>query len=226
MLFRSYSVFPNGGKRHDSHLITKIVGPTGNIIAEHAGSTTRVTSKSVANEMTSMLLNVVETGTGKGVHMKNVQIAGKTGSTQLPYADINGTKDQWFVGYTPNLVGAVWLGYDKTDREHYLSSSSSKDVVPIFRAIMEEAVPHIEPEEFTVNSINARKSGKTIDYKETEKAIRDKANELEKELKERAGQVEEKLKEEAPKWKKVLEQMQEDAGKVGEKVKDKLKEWQ
>ena len=222
----AYSVFPNGGKRHDAHLITKIVGPTGNIIAEHDGSTTRVTSKSVANEMTSMLLNVVETGTGKGVQMKNVQIAGKTGSTQLPYADINGTKDQWFVGYTPNLVGAVWLGYDKTDREHYLSSSSSKDVVPLFRAIMEEAVPHIEPEEFSVNSINERKSGKTIDYKETEKAIKEKANELEKELKERAGQVEEKLKEEAPKWKKVLEQMQEDAGKVGEKVKDKLKEWQ
>jgi penicillin-binding protein 2A len=222
----AYSVFPNGGKKHDSHLITKIVGPTGKVIAEHDGSTTRVTSKSVANEMTSMLLNVVETGTGKGTKMKNAQIAGKTGSTQLPYADINGTKDQWFVGYTPNLVGAVWLGYDKTDRNHYLSSSSSKDVVPIFRAIMEESVPHIQPEEFSVDSVNARISGKTVDYEETEKAIREKANNLEKELKERAGQVEERLKEEAPKWKKVLEQMQEDAGKASDKVIEKLKEWQ
>jgi penicillin-binding protein 2A len=222
----AYSVFPNGGKRHDAHLITKIVGPTGKIIAEHDGSETRVTSKGVANEMTSMLLNVVETGTGKGIKMEDAQIAGKTGSTQLPYADINGTKDQWFVGYTPNIVGAVWLGYDKTDRDHYLSSSSSKDVVPIFRAIMEETVPHIQPEEFGVESVNARISGKTIDYKETEKAIREKANKLEEELKEKAGQVEEKLKEEAPKWKKVLDQMQEDAGKVSDKVFDKIREWQ
>ena len=78
-----------------------------------------------------------------------MQIAGKTGSTQLPYEDINGTKDQWFVGYTPNLVGAVWLGYDKTDRQHYLSSSSSETVVPIFRKIMETVKPYIEQEEFT-----------------------------------------------------------------------------
>ncbi|MEH7885663.1 PBP1A family penicillin-binding protein [Bacillus sp. JJ1609] len=222
----AYSVFPNGGKRHDAHIITKIVGPTGKIIAEHDGATTRVTSKGVANEMTSMLLNVVETGTGKGTKLKDAQIAGKTGSTQLPYSDVDGTKDQWFVGYTPNLVGAVWLGYDKTDREHYLSSSSSKDVVPIFRAIMEESVPHIKPEEFDVESVNTRISGKTIDYKETEQAIREKATVLEKELKERAGQVEERLKEQAPKWKKVLDQMQEDAGRVGDKVIDKLRDWQ
>jgi penicillin-binding protein 2A len=222
----AYSVFPNGGKRHDAHVITKIVGPTGQVITEHDGSTTRVTSKSVANEMTSMLLNVVETGTGKGTNIEGVEIAGKTGSTQLPYADINGTKDQWFVGYTPNIVGAVWLGYDKTDRKHYLSSSSSKDVVPLFRAIMEETVPHIEQEEFRVQSINERQSGAIVDYEETEKAIREKADELEQELKDRAGQVEEKLKEEAPKWKKVFEQMQEDAGKVGDKVIDKLREWQ
>ncbi|NKE06146.1 transglycosylase domain-containing protein [Mesobacillus selenatarsenatis] len=222
----AYSVFPNGGKKHDAHLITKIVGPTGKMIAEHDGSTTRVTSKSVANEMTSMLLNVVETGTGKGTNIEGVEIAGKTGSTQLPYSDINGTKDQWFVGYTPNIVGAVWLGYDKTDRDHYLSSSSSRDVVPLFRAIMEETVPHIEQEDFKVQSINERKSGAVVDYEETEKAIREKANELEQELKERAGKVEEKLKEEAPKWKRVFDQMQEDAGKVGDKVMDKLKEWQ
>jgi penicillin-binding protein 2A len=222
----AYSVFPNGGKKHDAHLITKIVGPTGKVIAEHKGTSTRVTSKSVANEMTSMLLNVVETGTGKGTNIEGVEIAGKTGSTQLPYADINGTKDQWFVGYTPNIVGAVWLGYDKTDRDHYLSSSSSKDVVPLFRAIMEETVPHIEQEDFKVRSVNERKSGAAVDYEETEKAIKEKANELEQELKERAGKVEEKLKEEAPKWKKVFDQMQEDAGKVGNKVIDKLRDWQ
>lgn len=218
----AYSTFPNKGKKHDAHLITKIVGPTGNVIAEHEEKETRVTSKNVANEMTSMLLNVVETGTGKGTRMKEAQIAGKTGSTQLPYSDIDGTKDQWFVGYTPNLVGAVWLGYDKTDRQHYLSGSSSKDVVPLFREIMEESVPHIKPEEFEVESVNTRISGKTFDYKETEKEIRERAAELEKELKERADRVGEKFKEEAPKWEKVIEQIKEDAGSL----REKLKQWQ
>ncbi len=116
-LAEAYSVFANEGKRTESHFITKIVGPTGTVIAESKPKTKRVTSKQVSDKMTSMLLNVVETGTGQRTKLDNVQIAGKTGSTQLPYADLNGTKDQWFVGLTANLVGAVWLGYDLTDQE-------------------------------------------------------------------------------------------------------------
>ena len=137
-----------------------MLGPTGNVIAEHKNKTTKVTSKKVAEEMTSMLLGVVESGTGKGAQIPGMQIAGKTGSTQLPYDDINGTKDQWFVGYTPNLVGAVWLGYDQTDRQHYLSSSSSETVVPIFRTIMERVKPYIEQEEFKTESVQAQVNGR------------------------------------------------------------------
>ena len=185
-LAEAYSVFANEGKREDSHLITKIVGPTGNVVAEHKNTTTKVTSKRVANEVTSLLLGVVESGTGQGTQIPGMQIAGKTGSTQLPYEDINGTKDQWFVGYTPNLVGAVWLGYDKTDRQHYLSSSSSETVVPIYRKIMETVKPYIEQEEFTVESVQSKK----------------KAEEEKKQpLKDQTEKWREKLKEEAPKWK-------------------------
>ena len=55
-LAEAYSVFANDGKREDSHLFTKIIGPTGNVIAEHKNRHVTVTSKKVANEMTSMLL--------------------------------------------------------------------------------------------------------------------------------------------------------------------------
>ena len=65
-LAEAYSVFANEGNREDSHLITKIVGPTGNVVAEHKNKTTKVTSKRVANEVTSLLLGVVESGTGQG----------------------------------------------------------------------------------------------------------------------------------------------------------------
>ncbi|MFC0273654.1 transglycosylase domain-containing protein [Metabacillus herbersteinensis] len=212
-LAEAYSAFPNQGKRNDSHFITKIVGPTGNIITEHKGKTTKVTSKAVANDITSMLLNVVETGTGKEASISGVQLAGKTGSTQLPYSDIDGTKDQWFVGYTPNLVGSIWLGYDQTDREHYLSGKSSDDVVPIFKKVMEKSLQYTEPAEFEVNSVNAMLAGEQ-QKQETRKAIKEKAEEIE-------GIV----KEESKKWPIMLEQAKQDFEKVSRLIKDKVQEF-
>lgn len=207
----AYSAFANNGKREDGHLITKIVGPTGKIIAEHKGKTTKVTTKAVANDMTSMLLNVVESGTGKGTQISGVDIAGKTGSTQVPYSDINGTKDQWFVGYTPNIVGAVWLGYDKTDREHYLSSNSSETIVPIFREIMKNTIQYVEPGQFDVLSVNAKLAGETAPK-----------TELEKTIKEKAEVVGDKIKKEMPKWKSTLQEAQQNINQLIQIIKDKI----
>jgi penicillin-binding protein 2A len=203
-LAEAYSVFANEGNREDGHLITKIVGPTGNIVAEHKKKSTNVISKKVANEVTSLLLGVVESGTGKGTQVPGMQIAGKTGSTQLPYEDIDGTKDQWFVGYTPNLVGAVWLGYDKTDRQHYLSSSSSETVVPIYRAIMETVKPYIEEEKFKVESVQSK--------------IKAEKAEKQQPLRDQTEKLKEKIKEEAPKWKEKINGGIE----KGKKLKDKI----
>lgn len=212
-LAEAYSVFANKGNREDSHLITKIVGPTGNVVAEHKNKSTNVTSKRVANEVTSLLLGVVESGTGKGTQIPGMQIAGKTGSTQLPYKDINGTKDQWFVGYTPNLVGAVWLGYDKTDRQHYLSSSSSKTVVPIFREIMESVKPYIEQEEFTVESVQSKKKAEEV----KKQTLKDQTENL----KDQTEQWKEKIKNEVPKWKEKINKGIEE----GKKLKDKIENY-
>src|SRR5690606_15149709 len=173
--------------------------------------TTRVTSKKVANDMTSMLLNVVETGSGKGTKISGVDLAGKTGSTQLPYKDISGTKDQWFVGYTPNFVGAVWLGYDKTDKTHYIPGSSTQYVVPLFKAIMDEMISGMEIDSFDVVSVNAKLSGQ-----EDRKVI------TKEELKQQAEKIEETLKEESAKWKIVLEEAKKDIKNVSEKIAEKL----
>ena len=205
-LAQAYSVFANDGKREDGHLISEIIGPTGNVIAGHKNDTVTVTSKKVANQMTSMLLGVVEEGTGKATKLPDVQIAGKTGSTQLPYPELNGTKDQWFVGYTPNLVGAVWIGYDKTDRQHYLTSSSA---VPLFKTIMENIKPYIEKEEFTVESVQT-----TIREEEAEKQ---KAREP---LKDQTDQLKEKISKEIPQWKEKIEQGTRQLEELGEQLKD------
>ncbi|SIC39561.1 transglycosylase [Mycobacteroides abscessus subsp. abscessus] len=152
-----------------------------------------------------MLLNVVESGTGQRTRIPEVQIAGKTGSTQLPYNDIDGTKDQWFVGYTPSLVGAVWLGYDKTDREHYLSTSSSETVVPIFRSIMEQVLPYTEQKDFGTESVNDQLA------EEAEPDI---------DLQERAEEFSKRLKEDLPEWKEKWQ----DARELLDKTEEKLNE--
>ncbi|WP_436376493.1 transglycosylase domain-containing protein [Cytobacillus sp. BC1816] len=205
----AYAAFPNGGKRQDAHLITKIVGPTGSIIAERDKETVKVTTKTVSNQMTSMLLNVVETGTGSATKIEGVQIAGKTGSTQLPYKDINGTKDQWFVGYTPNLVGAVWLGYDQTDREHYLSKSSSETAVPVFRAIMESSLPYMQEEEFTTKSVNEK-------LEKTELT-----EEIGQTIKEQTEKFEGKLREDLPIWKEKLREGKQELEEFSRFLKEK-----
>ena len=58
-----------------------------------------------ALEMVGMMNSVVENGTGKRANLDGVKVAGKTGTT-------NGWRDAWFVGYTGNFTGAVWMGND------------------------------------------------------------------------------------------------------------------
>lgn len=153
--------------------------------------------------MTSMLLNVVETGTGKGINVPGYTIAGKSGSTQSSYSS-NGTTDQWFVGYTPNLVGAVWLGYDKTDSQHYLSGLSSQGVVPIFQAVMQNTLKYTKPGQFDVQSVNAILAGKKDNH-----SLVDKAQEIDEKLKESAKKLKDKIEEHKSKWKDLTNQLKE-----------------
>ena len=65
----------------------------------------QVISPKVALEMIGMMNSVVQNGTGRRAQLDGIQVAGKTGTT-------NGYRDAWFVGYTGNFCGAVWMGND------------------------------------------------------------------------------------------------------------------
>ncbi len=102
----AYGVFPNEGIWVEPHAILKIEDRYGNIIEEVIPETREVISEGVAYIMADMMEGVVNEGTATSVrNFFNRPAAGKTGTTQ-DYTDA------WFVGYTPQLVAGVWLGFD------------------------------------------------------------------------------------------------------------------
>ncbi|MCA1030814.1 PBP1A family penicillin-binding protein [Bacillus timonensis] len=167
----AYTVFPNKGIKSDAHSITKMIDSKGNVVAVWQSKELTVTSSEVAERMTYMLRNVVENGTGKSARLDGRELAGKTGSTQVPIQGINGTKDHWFVGYTPELVGSIWLGFDKTDETHYLTTSSSQTVTVIFKEIMERALKDTPKSSFHLPTYKEPKKEKQSsgDFKEDNK---------------------------------------------------------
>ncbi|RBP92367.1 penicillin-binding protein 2A [Cytobacillus firmus] len=209
---QAYAVFANGGERPEAHSITKIVDKDGETVAEWKGENKRVISKDVADKVTTMLLGVVQHGTGKAAQIPGREVAGKTGSTQMTIEGIDGVKDQWFVGYTPQLVGAVWVGHDMTDAKNYLTTSSSEGTAPIFREIMAEALKNQEAESFHVPQIAG-----LMEQREREQ----QRKAWEENIRKETEKVKEKIEKEKEKWKEKWSKGKE---KDKKKEKDKGKE--
>ncbi|WP_050182551.1 transglycosylase domain-containing protein [Domibacillus robiginosus] len=150
----AYSAFSNDGVRKEAFFIQKIIGPEGEIEPKWEPKEVKVTTKEVTDEMTSMLLGVVERGSGKRAQVEGVDIAGKTGSTQVPIEGIDGTEDQWFVGYTPSLVGAVWVGVEEVSDTNYMTTNSSDGAVPLFGEVVSQILPFIGETSFDVEAID------------------------------------------------------------------------
>jgi penicillin-binding protein 2A len=196
LMAEAYSVFPNHGVRTKAHVIKKIIDAQGNIVAAAEEKKVRVTSKAVADKINTMLLGVVEHGSGKSAQIHGREIAGKTGSTQVPIEGIAGVKDQWFVGYTPQLVGAVWVGYDKTDEKHYLKTTSSAGAAIVFREVMKEALKGVPAASFHVTHIDSLIKEKQMEERKINRHL------LEDHFNEGAKKWEEKWRRQKEKWEK------------------------
>jgi len=119
----AYRTFANSGQYTEPFFIKKITDENGDVIFRREEKSEKVFSKQTAWNMTRMLEEVVKSGTGKAGDFSG-EIAGKTGSTTYTGKE-GGTKDAWFAGYTPEVTGAVWMGYDKTDESHYFKGGSA-----------------------------------------------------------------------------------------------------
>ncbi|MEW9672052.1 PBP1A family penicillin-binding protein [Ammoniphilus sp. 3BR4] len=142
----AYSAFANHGVLVEPHAIVKIQDRDGAILENEVATSTVVTEQT-SYYMTKMLQAVVKEGTGKAARM-NRPVAGKTGTTQME-GTRGGNRDAWFVGYTPEYVGAVWMGYDKSNAEANYLTKGSEVTAKFFSTVMTEALEGREIQSFT-----------------------------------------------------------------------------
>jgi penicillin-binding protein 1A len=99
----AYSTFANRGVAVAPTFVTKVIGRDGEILYQHKHEERRVLDANVADTAVAVMRQVVERGTGVAAKIGR-PVAGKTGTGQE-------WRDAWFVGFTPDLVSSVWVGF-------------------------------------------------------------------------------------------------------------------
>ncbi len=139
-MVKAYSLFANRGTLVEPVFIRKITDRYGKPIHWMETEPERVIPESTAYLMTSLLESVVQKGTGQRVKALNRPVAGKTGTT-------NDFRDAWFIGYTPELVTGVWVGFDQ-ERSLGPKETGSRAASPIWLDFMQRATENMPVQEF------------------------------------------------------------------------------
>ena len=159
----AYAVIANGGKQIKPTLIDRIQDRYGKTIFKHeervcegcnapdwhnqdepvlADDRLQVLDPMTAYQITSMMQGVIQRGTAYGKIKLDRDVAGKTGTT-------NDAKDTWFVGFTPNIVAGVYIGYDNPTPMGRGATGGSMSA-PVFNEFMQTAVKGTPPSKFKV----------------------------------------------------------------------------
>jgi len=102
----AFTVFPNLGVQAKPYFIRKIEDYDHSKKEETFPKTTKILDPDIAEEMLGLLQNVVQSGTATAAKSLGRPLGGKTGTT-------NDFTDAWFVGFTPSITTAVWIGFDE-----------------------------------------------------------------------------------------------------------------
>jgi penicillin-binding protein 1A len=150
----AYSAFANQGMRTDPMYVTAIADNNGNIISDFTPTQTEVITQKGYYRILTMLLGVVDSGTGNRLRRApyniTAQMGGKTGTT-------NYNSDGWFMGFTPELVSGVWVGGD----ERYIhfnnmaQGQGASMALPIYgkfisKVYADKALPYKQSSTFTI----------------------------------------------------------------------------
>jgi len=149
-----YATLANGGYRVRPTAIRLVRDAFGNtVVDDRTPQRTRVLPAGIAYLVTSMLEDVIAYGTGVNAQIGR-PAAGKTGTT-------SDFRDAWFVGYTPDLVAAVWVGNDDYTpmRESYGGNIPARIWARFMRAALQDLPPHAFPVPYDVVRLPACAGG-------------------------------------------------------------------
>ncbi len=162
-LTAAYGTFADQGMLRAPVLVRRVEDSDGQVLYQDPGKSQAVVSPATAFLMSSMLADVINTGTAYKARQSGFTLpaAGKTGTT-------NDYLDAWFVGYTPSLVTGVWVGFDQP-RTIVPNGYAAELAVPIWSGFMKSATKGDQPEWLTkpenVVAVNVcRASGKLPNY--------------------------------------------------------------
>jgi penicillin-binding protein 1A len=141
-LARAYGVFSAGGWLADSITISSITDRDGKVIYQKLPHHEKVIEEDSAFLMANMMKGVVERGTAQVVKKLEKPVAGKTGTT-------NGQMDAWFIGYTPDWVTGVWVGFD-VKRGIGDKETGGRVAAPIFLNFMKDFLKDTPPLDFEI----------------------------------------------------------------------------
>jgi penicillin-binding protein 1B len=135
-----YAVLANGGTRAEPVAIERVTSRDGEPILGEPAALRAVVPPDRAYVLTHMLEGVLDAGTASSARSAGFRrpAAGKTGTT-------NDYRDAWFVGFTPDLVAAVWVGFDQ---RHPLGMSGATAALPLWTAFMKNATAALPPRPF------------------------------------------------------------------------------
>jgi penicillin-binding protein 1A len=145
---KGFAVYANGGRAVHPHAIISITDKNNKKIfcaVTPAAPEKRVISPETAFIMTSMLRSVVDSGTAhegiRGTAGFHLPAGGKTGTT-------TDFRDAWFVGFTPDLVAAVWMGCDSQKFSLGAGQGAAAVAAPVWGAFMHEVYTFRKPSRF------------------------------------------------------------------------------
>ena len=134
----AYAAFANGGIYLPPTAILKVETIDGKVLEEHQLKPVQAMKPTTAYLITSMLQDVIAYGTGTNARLDR-PAAGKTGTSDQGM-------DLWFAGYTPDLVGVVWIGYDQPRSMPYEFGGRYPAI--IWRQVMSQALKNVPAHAF------------------------------------------------------------------------------
>ncbi|HEC1884512.1 TPA: penicillin-binding protein 1A [Campylobacter jejuni] len=127
-----YTMFGNYGTIKDPQIIRQVQDKTGKTIMEFNSNERKVSDEAQSFLVLDMMRNVVEKGTGRNARVKEIEIAGKTGTT-------NKSVDAWFCGLTPEIEAIIWYGNDNNKPMRY-TEGGARTAAPVFREFLTQYI--------------------------------------------------------------------------------------